>query len=384
MRLRNQYSTGKTLLLSATPSIMSFMWDNKTSQTTILPNKDTHYRAIHDKKYLINITNTRPTVTPNTNTLVIKNSIKNSQRAFNDNFSKLLHSKFPSERKSDDLVFLIDKYGKHSGNNNHKPNIMGTHIIQAALDVSFTNITEDVLSPEGTIQRIGRCNRWGESDKQPNITIYKPLPGNIEYKANQKIKEILYSVNLSDVWFDSIQQYDGKEVSLNELYVLYNTHTNHNQVAIKNYIKQMFSFGLQECARIYPIKYKQKKRDESIIKAGSNKLRTMHGDNEIFFIVRDVDNGVWSGPFNEIIRTSFNERFRENGETLKNMLSSMKVLRNNNDTRFEFNEILDVKSISLDVIREKAKFNNTPYFNYVDVYDSKLGLINREFRNTLN
>ena len=40
----------------------------------------------------------------------------------------------------------------------------------------FCNVYEDVLSPESTMQRIGRCDRWGDLDVNPSITIYKKVP----------------------------------------------------------------------------------------------------------------------------------------------------------------------------------------------------------------
>jgi hypothetical protein len=39
--------------------------DNK--KTTILPNNETHYRGVHNKKYLINILSERPNIKGNTN-----------------------------------------------------------------------------------------------------------------------------------------------------------------------------------------------------------------------------------------------------------------------------------------------------------------------------
>jgi CRISPR/Cas system-associated endonuclease/helicase Cas3 len=48
---------------------------------------------------------------------------------------------------------------KTSTNSNNKPNIVGTHILKASLDISFNDLYEDILSPQSTLQRIGRCDR---------------------------------------------------------------------------------------------------------------------------------------------------------------------------------------------------------------------------------
>jgi hypothetical protein len=34
-------------------------------------------------------------------------------------------------------------------------------LLQASLDISFNDLYEDILSPQSTLQRIGRCDRFG-------------------------------------------------------------------------------------------------------------------------------------------------------------------------------------------------------------------------------
>jgi len=59
------------------------------------------------------------------------------------------------------------------------------------------------------------------------------------------------------------------------------------------------------------------------------------------------------------------------------MLKTMKKLRDSNDDRFEFNDIIDNKYITIDGIRRLAKKSNTPYIVYDRVYDEELGIVKK-------
>jgi CRISPR/Cas system-associated endonuclease/helicase Cas3 len=72
----------------------------------------------------------------------------------------LPHNEYLKEKEKK-ILSLILNYGKTSTNSNNKPNIVGTHILQASLDISFNDLYEDILSPQSTLQRIGRCDRFG-------------------------------------------------------------------------------------------------------------------------------------------------------------------------------------------------------------------------------
>ena len=387
MRLRNSLSNSKTLLLSATPTSINNLWDKPGVETLLLPNKSAHYstKLINDKKYKLTVVESNVSIKKDSNTLVIKNSIKNSQVTMNNgDYVKLLHSNFSDERRSEDLGFLIKNYGKHSEVSEDKPNIVGTHILQASLDVSFRHLVEDVLSPESTLQRLGRCNRWGEYSSG-SITIYKSSKGSSGYVGDNTVKRILYNRNLSDEWFDYILQYNGQELSLDEFYVIYNSFTQQYLKEINQYIKDLYLKSVSDINQIYPkkISIKDKDSDKVIIKAGGNKLRSSKNNNEIFFVALDYNTREWVGPFNVDLFQPFDLRFDEGGGIINKMVNSMKVLRRTNDERFDYNDMLNNKKLSIDEIRRNASYNNTPYFNYVDVYDNELGLINENFLNSI-
>lgn len=378
MRIRHRLLVdSNTLLLSATPIKCEQLWDGLNNKTLVLPNNETHYKAIHNEKYLINVVNEKPEILANTNSLVIMNTIKSAQNEkIAGDYRLLLHSDFTDEKRESNFNELSLNYGKDSDINNNKPNVIGTHIIQASLDISCNNLCENVLSPESTLQRIGRCNRFGDYKGISNFTIVKELISNGNnnlIKGENSIKNILYSRNLSDTWFDFISVYNGKELTLDELYVIYNDFSTKMSKEISSYVRSCFDNSSKNLSNIYPIKFNVKSK-KAYLTAGSNKLRSVN--NEIFFIIEHKERkGEWVGPFTKEVLTDIDILFREDSNVLNRMLKTMKKLRDSNDDRFEFNDIIDNKYITIDGIRRLAKKSNTPYIVYDRVYDEELGIV---------
>ncbi len=378
MRVRHRLTKSKTLLLSATQISCEFLWDSLNNQTTILPNHESHYNAIHDKKYLIKLLNKRPNIKFNSNSLVVKNTISSAQEEkLKGKYDLLLHNEFIKEKKDEDFNQLVEMYGKKSLISEIKPNIIGTHILQASLDISFKNLFEDVLSPQSTLQRIGRCDRFGNSIGDSEITIIKEIPNgdiNKKYISSQStIKNLLYTRNLSDSWFEFLLPYNNKKLTLNEIYVIYNNFNKLNDKAIKQFVTTSFDISKIRLSNIYPIKFNNK-RNKNVLTAGSNKLRSIN--NEIFYIVQHKNGKDWVGPFNKQILNGFDVEFNENSKTLNRMFKTMEKIRNSNNQLFEYNDIIDDKKYkTIDTIRKMAKKSNTPYIVYDRYYDDELGVV---------
>lgn len=374
MCVRHKLTNSNTLLLSATPIEIEHLWDSLSNKTRILPNKESHYAAVHNKKYKLNVLDKTPNITRNTNSIFIKNTIIAAQNEkTNNNYSLLLHSDFVEDTKSENFNTLITDYGKQSNINNIKANVIGTHIIQASLDISFNHLFEDILSPQSTIQRIGRCDRFGTSIGSSSINIIKDN-NTSTFRSENMIKDILYSRNLSDTWFDYIKKYDDIMITLDELYVIYNDFNKIHTKTIKNFVRQKFDKSNKYISRIYPIKFDNKPlKNNGILTAGSNKLRSVN--TEIFYIVKHETRDEWIGLFTKELLGDIDKMFNEEPNTLRRMLKTMKKLRDANDIRFEYNDIIDNKKITIDNIRRLAKKSNTPYIVYDRVYNDELGIV---------
>ena len=381
MNVRNRYTNSRTILLSATPLQVNNLWDSGINlQTKILPTNDSHYPSAHKKKYdihtyeLQSIENFK--TRQKTSSVVVFNGINNSQVIHNQVGSrKLIHSKFCSSDKDKIFEDIYNNFDKNSSRFLSKENITGTHVIQASLDISFFNLYESVLSPQATLQRVGRCDRWGDYDKLPKISIYK-----INDKGENKMKDVLYTNNLSDKWFDFISKHDGKSINLDKLYDIYNEFHKNNSIEIKKYIENCHDKSLQNFIRIFPKHFTPKlKKEEKVIRAGANKLRS-NGD-EIFFICKVHNSEKYSDVISDNNRSHFKD-YDEDEKTLGRMIKAMKSIRGNKDERYDYTGLIDEWDINN--IRESAKESNTPYIRFDVVYHKEYGVIKKSILNQIN
>lgn len=371
MMARHRLTNSKTLLLSATATQMYKIWDSHANKTDVLPSKNSHYPAAHVKKYLLKTSNEINSI-GKTNHLLILNSITNSQiNKSIQGINLLLHSGFEPKHREANTQKLYELYGKKSERNVEKESVIGTHILQASLDVSFKDLTESVLSPQSTLQRIGRCDRWGDYNGQSVINIV-----NLGDNSEVSMKRILYTSNLSNMWFEHISQYNGSELTLDELYKIYNDFEDKNAKVLDAFLMRKYSESLTNLSRIFPIKFYNKSKTD-IKTAGSNKLRATN--SEVFVICKYYDSDNYTEPFTVAVRSTFTEEFHENEKTRKEILNTMKILRDRNDERYDYNEILkDKKYKTLDAIRIHAKKSNTPYIRFDRVYHPEYGTVSND------
>jgi len=372
MNIRNNVTNSETLLLSGTPIPLNYLWDTMANRTKILPNENSHLNAVHDKPFKINILDKKPNNIIN-DELYFTNTIKNSQKlAKKYENTTLIHSNFSKEDTERIMNDLDNCYGKNNTGES-KPAFISTLVLEAALDVSFKSVYDTPLSPERTLQRIGRCNRWGEKDGGiVNIAIEN------EYnRGNSEIIKMLYSDELNELWIEQMKKLNGCEITLNKLYDLYNNFNKVNSKKIERLIKNKLNSSSQSLENnIYPIKYYNKlKSDTKIFKASSNKFRSK--GNEIFYIVKDNSTNKWVGPFSENIRKDYQQSFNESG----NILNEIKKIYKKeiiNDDRFDYGPISEasyLNNISLDSVRHKARLNISPYIALRLSYDSRLGVL---------
>jgi len=373
MKGRNLLTTSETLLLSATPNLINYKWEGNTfskKPTQILPGPNKHFNAQHNNVYDLTTYNESCISNiniPKSNTLVILNSIIKAQNEKkNRNYSDLFHSKYINSERERKLNTLLTNHGKNGNSSN---NIVGTHILQASLDISFNNVFESCMSPDSTLQRFGRNNRWGY-EKNANFTSIL-----LDNNNENLVCNILYDIKLRQIWFDSLKS-QTKKLTLNDLYHLYNEFFINNSKLIKYNINKLYNDSNKKLEFIYPIKYKNKVKT-NIISSNGNKLRS--NGKDIFYIVKKI-NGGWSDVFSEEVLSDYDKHFKEDKNTLLKMIKIMKEFKSNLDIRFDYSDILNKHKhkrggITLDNIRRYAKKSNTPYIRFDKVYDDELGII---------
>ena len=302
MRLRHQVSrTSRTLLLSATPSNISELWDTRKDRTLHLPSRGHHYSPAHARKYSVSISGNKPVSIPAGHVL-ISNSVKNAQEYYRSGVAdRLVHSYFyPADRKAI-MSGVFAAFGK-SAPVPSTLRVSSAPVLQAAMDISFQGLAESVLSPESTLQRLGRCNRWGTQPDGAPLTIYvAPDSDRSEVGAVRAMADY----GIRNLWISHVKSAIGtaaKMVDLVSLYKIYNGfYTKHGQEVLL-YLKSCLIAGSAKLSEINPVKPPM-----SATKAkngsSSKSLRTPGGS--FSFIVKD-NTGTWGGP-EEMFSATFHD-----------------------------------------------------------------------------
>lgn len=371
MTTRNRLTKSNTLLLSATPTNMCSLWDSLGAKTLILPEKHSHFKAPHSVEFLFSTVQGEMNVEPNSSSLVVMNAIKTSQLNKNNlSCDLLVHSEFIKEDRIKHISKLYEKYGKTSPTNINKANVMGTPTIQSSLDISFNKLYESVLSPETTLQRIGRCNRWGNY-LSPEVYVFL-----FDNRSETKMRDILYTNNLSNTWFEHLKQYDGQNLSIDDFYVIYNEFQSIHEKTLVRELREALSKSLDCLSKIYPVMYYSKSKTKNIT-AGGNRLRS--NGNSVFVIAPYYnDANKFTDPFSVTMRKTFAEEFNENSNTFKKIKQTWTLLRNDNDSRFDYNDMINSENyLTQEGVQISAKKIETPYIRFDKVYHPIFGLINQ-------
>lgn len=380
MRLRHRLTNSETLLLSATPIPMQQQWDFPFGKTKVLPEDGvSHFNAAHNKQYRIRIINDDVKSIPkfvdginlNPNTLMIVNSVKNVQTSRYNGFNQLFHSYYEPKDRTRILGELYNSHGKQSQRETSRGNVISSHIIQASMDISFEHLYESVISPESTLQRIGRVDRWGDYQNTPTITIF-----NSTNRGENYIKNIIYDKSLTTIWFNYLGNKLGNKefVTLDEMYVFYNQFIIENSDIIKRYIERRASKSIGNMVQIYSRKYNQKEKSDVKV-AGGNRLRT--SSKEFFYVVEKTDGTGWSTVFSHKVlkEGDIRKEFNEENFDLEFLLRKMETM---DDDRYDYSEVLkNRKHLTHQNLLNYARISKTPYLRFDRVYHPTLGVVDK-------
>lgn len=162
-------------------------------------------------------------------TFIITNTAQDAQIGFllhqNSENSVLLHSKYTRTDKADWFNQVFDSF-KEKGNHQYQVLRSGP-IVQASLNITCEQMYTDLTSPENWLQRLGRLDRFGESN-EPNI--YTTVIPDSAKKGKQSSHQAKFLASLcvwnsTVAWLNYLQSYLYDEsidtVTLNELYKVY-------------------------------------------------------------------------------------------------------------------------------------------------------------------
>jgi hypothetical protein len=202
----------------------------------------------------------------------------------------IIHSRFTDADRQRIMEAIFSGFGKGGNGVAEGRRVVSALVIQAAMDVSFSNLYESLCSPEFTLQRIGRCDRWGNLQScQPQIHIMKVSDPN----EDAAIRTV-YDPELRKLWLAHLTSSlaGSEQITLDSLYRIYNSFYERHQKDVKDYLKRKYLEGLDSLRDYCPVKIKSKTGKDEKTKGGRN-LRNPFGS--YFFSVR-TEKGDWLGP----------------------------------------------------------------------------------------
>ena len=294
MRMRARYFDSKTLLMSATPLPMAHFWDGLSSTgfittLSVTPPESLWKEFLPFRRYRGRYS-TGSAILPIENGIQIFNSVSNAQRSFNGSASEskiLAHGKYTDEDKTSVLRCLLDGFGKAKAPDDVANKcVYSAHIVQAALDVSFYNMQESVVSPQFSLQRVGRLNRWGKQ-KTSNIHF-------VDYSADkgERMGAAIHfpngqENNLKELWWILLTEFIRKYKSfeLRSLYELYDRYFSENNDRVRAWLNKVLHESFENLSDITPVK-----RLSKPAKAGRGSMSGgLRGEDSYDALVREVD-----------------------------------------------------------------------------------------------
>lgn len=383
LKIRNNYTKAKTLLLSATPMDFEFLvndnnfFNNHDADFKYLPSKNSHYNAQHTKPYSLRIGNFTTNIVTRDKTLVICNSIKQTQEyGFKYDMTHIYHSEFTNNDRKEKLANILFTFGEtpyESGENN----LVGARVLQSSLDISLKEMYEMVLSPEATLQRIGRVNRWGENDKSILfMSSFTENPDSFDSREKTSV-ERGYNLKLHKLWYKFLKDNDGQDLTLDELYNLYNEFYRVHEEDCQSHVQKLHGKSQERILNIFPRRKKITKGKKLIL----NSPDSLRGNGKsLFFTCKEIiDNETYITPISKEIYGNDDDYFFKNefeeSETHINILRRQVPFLES--AGFDFSNFKDYKTASINEFRKRANNADSPYYRTDVVYDKKFGVIKR-------
>jgi len=387
MRARHRVSSScHTLLLSATPMNIEKMWDSSDRKTLVLPKGGKHYPSQHNKPYGVCFEKDFPgSVAGSIGVLSVCNAVRSAQTLFKDEggYDFLIHHGYTEAHRKELEEKIKRAFGK-SGT--AEANLAAALVVQAAMDISLRELNDSLCSPESSLQRIGRINRWGREPKAKINFIDVDIR---EEKSEGGAIRAVYDTSLRALWIEYLKSSIGSrtQVTLDELYVIYNTFYDVYGGKVFDYLKERYSSGLHGpdsrrsflgLIEMFPINTPSFKKGEQT-KTSSKNLRSPEGS--WFFSVWDRTKNIWLSPADMMSDGSdLYQRYQEE-EINRKLLDNAKMkqlLKALLDAGYEGHR-LRVKRGSLPSgIKgwfSMARNPETPLPDFSRMYDHSLGLV---------
>jgi hypothetical protein len=393
MRARHQMC-GKniiTILFSATPIPIHSLWESD-KKTVVLPNDTQHYPTVHNKIFSVEIASSLPQHIKQ-KSLVFCASIKNCQRhheLLGGSCNKIVHSRYPQSRKRkllEDIYKSLNKRAKKIC----KDKITSALIIGASFDISFENIYVYLISPQHTLQPLGRLDRWGfEKSKCLLYLVNSKLSAHDEAIEADTIDEddaddgddndilisekaavmSVYNLKFRTIWIEHLLANLKDNMTLTDFYNIYNEfYTIHKEKFIIFY-RDYYEAGLLSLIKMHP-KYHEGSRQKRL----GPSLRTPSGS--VFLTIQKEGTEDWLGP-NDVFAIE-RPRFRTKPEDIQQISSKggaiSKALKLAGFSNIKY--LQDNPPQNQEQWGWKASHPDTPYPDITKIYSEILGVVDK-------
>lgn len=353
---RCKMTNSKTLLLSATP----LRFDQKYFRENISFNEAMPYNGkMNVKIEYHNLKSIRELFVKSKDSFVICNTVKQSQTAFkelstNSDNDILIHSRFPRNRRNELENKIYEFHGKNS-DVKCRNNVFGTNIIGVGLDISAKHIYDFVITPENTIQRgCGRGGRFNETEYKNEIEYHV-----CELSKKTDIKRIIKSQTseeLSDKWLQILKEYDGRSITKDELYKLYNKYYEENDKDIKVLWDDFLKESSEKLMKLRPYKVISSETTKGKLSQGNG----YRGTNDSIYVTVKYKDGYCEPIIVD------KKRICDDDKVVTN--TKEKYLKKTIDNKHKR------KTITEELLFSYALNEETPLLLEYSSYDDKMGL----------
>jgi len=363
---RFRVTNSRTLLLSATPPLYHNMFwgDNVRFIDFGVYDKDKKIRI--NVKEIDDISK----IDVNDNSISIFNTVKNSQVFCNKygNYENtiLLHAYFTSEDSERLLNEVFENRSKNSDLNDRKT-VFGTSIIGTGCDISAIEINDEVVSPENTIQRLGRGNRFNEYDSEVILNCII-----VNNKSTNKFIEAFYEceegIKIYYAWCNFLKGYNGRLLTKEDFYNLYSEFCDKNRGLFKKYWKCLFIESSASYSSMKPRRTSKKKNSKVI----SSRLG-FRGVNEDIFVRAKKSDGSISGNI-QIPSYKIENDGEIKYDAIKTHINYFKEVLPENIYKYKYG-MRNGHELNINNWIIIAKHEESPLLLHSAVYDKKLGLL---------
>lgn len=292
-------ANSRNILISATQVDVLSCAKVNPDDVLYLPGKTSHFPAQHSVPYHIETMEHMPNGVDG-DSFAISNSISRVQDINVMNGGLMFHSKYTTEDKNRIIEALLDSFGK--GKDNTINGVSAGPILSTSLDLSCKHLYESVCSPMDSMQRIGRCNRFGNKRDCVVTFVTGSIPGDRDY-VNMK-----FTKALRDKWCDTIKQvFNQRDITLDEMYACYDKFMETHSEQVKKWLNELQRESLKclvsKCAPCAYVTSETKKKKGH----GTGTIR--NPEPSVYYIVPSANEKTYYGPFSIDIATAYGPKY---------------------------------------------------------------------------